>query len=110
MAAATITPIIWIAGTAVAMIPGTIVPAGEEWSVDVRVANATGAEIQYRLGFGNQADIANGLYRHFDIKIPANESRDVELKLTLPAGWRLFDRCSAAAAAQVSITGRKRAV
>lgn len=90
------------------VIPGTEVPAGEEWSIDLRVTNVTSVEALYRLVLGPTSDVAAGTPRGFDFKIPANESRDIEVKLTVPAGYRLFDRASAANALAVSVTGRKR--
>lgn len=109
MTAATIDPIfVADAPTAIATLTGGP-PVGEEWSVDVRAANKTGAEILYRLYITTSADNvqAAGAYRAYDFAVPAADARDIEVKLTIPSGYKLQHRASAAGL-DVTVTGRKR--
>ena len=109
MAAQTHAPIQEIAPNALTLIGAATPPVGEEWSVDIRVANATDVDAFYRLVLHPVGVAAAGVpMRVPDIRIPARDARNVETKLTIPEGWTFSHRASAANSLHVSITARTR--
>lgn len=81
-------------------------PAGQEWSITVRATNRTALAILYRLLVTNTAG-TEAAYGAYDIEIPNNDARDVEVNLTLPTGYKLRHRASATGL-DVRVTGRLR--
>lgn len=100
------TPIQTVLGTDFEEIPGTTVPVGEEWSIDVRASNVGDAPHMVRLGISPDEDPPTVLSVP-DYEISAKDARDLEEKLTLPAGWRLFARASDVDVIHLRITGRR---
>ena len=106
MTAATLTPVTHTAATTLAKAFGPV-PAGEEWSVRVRVCalgsvdsiadldlRATGSGTPGYRAKAHPVAVGSGTY-------------DLETNLTMPAGYELWDR-SGAADVSFSYTGTKR--
>lgn len=108
MSAATTNTVAVIATTSLTEIANTTVPAGEEWSLDVRVTNRTAVNGTYRLAIGHSGDTANAVYRCFDYPVKKGAAVDIERGLTLPVGWALFHAANANSTVDVTVTGRKR--
>lgn len=85
------------------------VPAGEEWSVDVRVCNSAGADDTVDLRI-RKTDGSVAAYRAKNHPVPiGNGTFDLELKLLLTEGFELWDR-SANGTVDLSFTGTKRSI
>lgn len=107
MAAATLTPVNHTSTNTLAKAIGPV-PAGEEWSVDVRICNNSGADDTFDLKI-RKTDGSVAAYRAKAHPVPiGNGTFDIELKLLLTEGFELWDR-SANGTVDVSFTGTKRA-
>jgi len=108
MAAATLEPVNRTPLTVLSKAIGPV-PAGEEWSVTVRVCISGVAADTFDLRL-RRSDDSNAAYRCKSHPIAAGDgTQDIETRLTLPAGFELWDR-SNAGNIDVSYTGTKRAV
>ena len=106
MAAAVITPVAVTAPistlTDLYTGPGS---AAEEHVVDVRVCNKTTSAATYRLLLTNGT---NSAYRWYDFTIQPGDTRDLEVGIPVPNGWKLQHQASAANTLDVTVTGIKR--
>lgn len=108
MAAATLTPVNRTSGTSLAKAVGPV-PAGEEWSVAVRICNSGAADDTFDLRI-RKTDGSVAAYRAKGHPVAVGSGTfDVETKLTMTEGFELWDR-SAAGNVDASYTGTKRAV
>lgn len=92
--AATVTPVNHTTPTVLTKAFGPV-PAGQEWSVSVRVAVSGGADDTFDLKV-RKTDGTNAAYRCKAHPV-ANGSGtyDIETRLVLPAGFELWDRSGA---------------
>jgi hypothetical protein len=106
MAAVNLTPINRTTGTNLAKAIGPV-PAGQEWSVSVRICNSGGVDDSFDLRL-RKTDGSVAAYRAKSHPV-ANGSGtfDIERQLTLTEGFELWDR-SAGGNVDASYTGTKR--
>ncbi len=106
MVAVTLTPVNRTTGNALAKAFGPV-PAGEEWSVSVRICNSGGIDDSFDLRL-RKTDGSVACYRAKAHPVAAGAGTfDIESKLTLTEGFELWDR-SAAGNVDASYTGTKR--
>ncbi len=107
MAAAVLTPVAVTATTTISDLvtgPGS---TAEEHVIDVRVCNKTATAATYRLALAT-SDNATTVYRWYDFTIQPYDTRDLEVGLVIPNGWKLRHLAGTNSAIDVTATGVKR--
>jgi len=106
MAAITLPPINHTTTNTLAKVLGPV-PAGEEWSVNVRVCNGGATDDSFDLRL-RKTDGSNACYRAKAHPVAVGAGTfDIEQRLVLTAGFELWDR-SAVGNVDASYTGTKR--
>lgn len=92
------------------VIPGSEVPANQEWKVTGRIVNpSVDTEALVTVKFGKTADHADAFFRLDDEPLQPKQSLDFEVKTPLRELWRWFFRASISGV-EISFTGEMRLV
>jgi hypothetical protein len=92
--ASVVTPVNHTAPTVMAKAFGPV-PDGEEWSVAVRLVNSGSVDDAFHMKL-RKTDGTNACFRARNRNVGLNDGAfDLEIDLTIPAGYELWDQSSA---------------